>query len=301
MPKKIIVTTGDPNGIGAEVTKKALKGFDRSRFVVISNSKIIEYPDVEIPLEGDVEPSKITKVGGEFSYQCLKKACELAKTGEYSAIVTAPVAKEAMHLAGHKFSGQTEVLELFLAKDGQKAEMLFVARDFRVLLLTRHVALKSISLDVDTVIKKISNLNSFLAEKLNIESPRLALCAFNPHAGENGLFGSEEIEILYPAIEILRKRGINISKPLPADTLFIEAGKSYLKGENVPYDCYIACYHDQGLIPIKTVASDSTVNTTIGLDIIRTSPAHGTAFDIAGKNLADESSMVEAIKQALLY
>lgn len=296
--KKIIITTGDPNGIGAEVTIKALKNFDRDNFVIISNSKIFKDKcDIEIPFEPDISYGKITKECGEFSYHALKKACELAKTSEYSAIVTAPVSKEALHLAGYNFSGQTEILEKLLSHDNQKAEMLFVAKDFRVLLLTRHVGLKEINLTQELIINKIQNLNKFLKEKLNIENPKLALCAFNPHAGENGLFGMEEQDIIMPAVKDLRENEIDITNPLPADTLFVNAGKNYLKGKKVPYDCYIACYHDQGLIPIKTLASDETVNTTIGLDIIRTSPAHGTAFDISGKGIANESSMVEAIRQ----
>lgn len=301
MRKKVIITTGDPNGIGAEVTVKALKHFDRNNFFIISNKKVLDFePDMEIPLD-KIELSKITKEGGEFSYQALKKACELAKTGEFSAIVTAPVAKEALHLAGYNFSGQTEILEKFLAHNNQKAEMLFVAKDFRVLLLTRHVALKEINLTKDLIINKVKNLNNFLKNHNKIKNPKLALCAFNPHASENGLFGNEEKEILIPAVEELNKKGINITMPLPSDTLFVKAGQNYLKEDKIPYDCYIACYHDQGLIPIKTVASEKTVNTTIGLDIIRTSPAHGTAFDIAGKGIADESSMTEAIRQALEY
>ena len=300
--KKILLTTGDFNGIGAEITKKALKHFNRDDIFIISNKKVLGFePDFEIELEGEITPSKITKASGEFSFQCLKKACELAKSGEYKAIVTAPLAKEALHLAGHKYSGQTEILEHFLAHDGQKAEMLFVAKDFRVLLLTRHVALKNICLTKELILNKIKNLHSFLKEKHGLEQPKLALCAFNPHAGENGLFGDEESNIIKPAVKELREKGIDITEPLPADTLFVKAGKNYLRGSKIPYDCYVACYHDQGLIPIKTVASEETVNTTIGLDIIRTSPAHGTAFDIAGKGIANESSMVEAIRQAMEY
>ncbi len=201
-----------------------------------------------------------------------------------------------MYLAGHNYNGQTEVLEHFLAHNGQKAEMLFIAKDFRVLLLTRHIALKDIKLSKELILEKVERLRSFFQNKLYIKKPSFALCAFNPHAGENGILGSEEDEILIPAVEMIRKRGINITNPLPADTLFINGVQSYLKNEKTPYDCYIACYHDQGLIPIKAVASDKTVNMTIGLDIVRTSPSHGTAFDIAGKNIANPDSMIEAIK-----
>ena len=140
------------------------------------------------------------------------------------------------------------------------------------------------------VVEKISNLREFFVSHIGIKEPKFALCAFNPHAGEDGILGREEIEILQPAVDELRAKGINITNPLPADTLFIKA---------LDYDCCIANYHDQGLIPIKTVAGDKTVNMTIGLDIIRTSPGHGTAFDISGKNIADETGMIEAIKAVL--
>ena len=206
-----------------------------------------------------------------------------------------------MNLAGHKFNGQTEVLERLLAHDGQKAEMLFVSKDFRVLLLTRHCAIKDVSknLTKEVILEKVERLRSFFQNKLLIKKPSFALCSLNPHAGENGLIGDEEEKIMIPAIEAVRNRGINITNPRPADTLFIKAVQNYLNGEKLPYDCYIACYHDQGLIPVKSVASKKTVNMTIGLDILRTSPSHGTAFDIAGKNIADPESMMEAIKYCL--
>lgn len=311
--KKIAITTGDVNGIGAEVTIKALHKLNLpvEDIVLISNKNVMEfysnfsdscstvwqnYELINIDLEtNNIIPGLITKESGDFSFRALKKACEMAKKSEISAIVTAPVAKEALHLAGHKFNGQTEVLQKYLAHDGQLAEMLFVAKDFRVLLLTRHLALKDICLNKEEVVEKIVNLNNFFRHNLGILSPKFALCAFNPHAGESGILGREEIEILSPAVADLVKMGIDITEPLPADTLFIEGGQAYLSGSRLPYDCYIAMYHDQGLIPIKTVASDKTVNMTIGLDVIRTSPCHGTAFDIAGKNLASENSMIEAI------
>ena len=299
MKDKIIITTGDPNGIGAEISIKALNKLDLpvSDVAVVSNPAVIDfygklnknYEIIEIPYnKNDIQPGKVTAQAGEFSFQSLKKACEL----KGRAIVTAPVAKNALHLAGHNFNGQTEILQEFLAHDGQLAEMLFVAGNFRVLLLTRHCALKDIALTKELVIEKITNLHGFFVEKLGIKEPKFALCGFNPHSGEDGILGTEEIEILRPAVEILRGRGIDITDPLPADTLFV----NYFKDS---YDCYIANYHDQGLIPIKTVAGSKTVNMTIGLDVIRTSPGHGTAFDIAGKNLADETGMVEAIKAVL--
>ena len=303
---KIVITTGDPNGIGAEITIKALNksDIDSSKIAVISNRKILnyygclnkDYEIIEIPYSSEIKVGEITKEAGEFSFMSVKCACEIGA----KAIVTAPVAKHALYLAGHKYSGQTEILQKYLAKDGQSAEMLFVAGNFRVLLLTRHLPLKEINLTKDEVKEKIINLNKFFTEKLNIQNPKFALCGFNPHAGEGGILGREEIDVLIPAVEELRENGIDITKPLPADTLFSKIRKD---GDNWfgDYDCYIANYHDQGLIPIKTIAGNKTVNMTTGLDIIRTSPGHGTAFDIAGKNIADETSMIEAIKEAMKF
>lgn len=317
--KKIAITTGDVNGIGAEITIKALNKLNlpKENVVLISNRDVLDYYSrksrlgfpaqqyefVEIGFNiNNIKPGQTTKESGEFSFQCLKKACELAKNGEIDAIVTAPVSKETLYQAGHKYNGQTEVLQEFLSHGGQKAEMLFVANDFRVLLLTRHVALKDIVITKEMIIDKVSNLDKFFKDKLKIKNPKFALCALNPHAGEHGILGREEIDIIIPAVNDLREKGIDITNPLPADTLFIEAARNYLKTVQPfdpstfqLYDCYIAMYHDQGLIPIKTIASDKTVNMTIGLDVLRTSPCHGTAFDIAGKNIASEQSMIESI------
>ena len=304
---KIAITTGDPNGIGAEITIKALNllNIPPRDIVIISNSKVLNtygclnnnYELIEVDYSEKIIPGEVSAPAGDFSFRLLEKACEIKP----KFIVTAPTSKEAMNLAGHKFNGQTEVLEHFLAHNGQKAEMLFVSKDFRVLLLTRHCALKNVSgiLTKEVIIEKTERLRSYFQNKLLIKKPSFALCALNPHAGENGLIGDEEEKTLVPAIEAVRNRGINITNPLPADTLFIKAVQNYLKGEKSPYDCYIACYHDQGLIPIKSAASEKTVNMTIGLDIIRTSPSHGTAFDIAGKNIANPDSMMEAIKYCL--
>ncbi len=303
---KIAITTGDPNGIGAEITIKALNELDlpQDKIVLISNKDVLDYYGkldkkydiIEIPFDKrDIKVGKVTKEAGEFSFQSLLKVCEIKP----KAIVTAPVAKNAMYLAGHNFNGQTEVLQKYLAHDNQLAEMLFVANNFRVLLLTRHCALKDVYLTKDIIVKKITNLVKTFNNHFNIPNPRFALCGFNPHSGEDGILGREEIDILIPAVKELQALGVDISMPLPADTLFVKAGNHYFKGEKDDYDCYIANYHDQGLIPIKTVACDKTVNMTIGLDIIRTSPGHGTAFDIAGQNIADPNGMISAIREVL--
>lgn len=303
---KIAITTGDPNGIGAEITIKALNELDlpQDKIVLISNKDVLDYYGeldkkydiIEIPFDKrDIKVGKVTKEAGEFSFQSLLKVCEIKP----KAIVTAPVAKNAMYLAGHNFNGQTEVLQKYLAHDNQLAEMLFVANNFRVLLLTRHCALKDVYLTKEIIVKKITNLVKTFNNHFNIPNPRFALCGFNPHSGEDGILGREEIDILIPAVKELQALGVDISMPLPADTLFVKAGNHYFKGEKDDYDCYIANYHDQGLIPIKTVAGDKTVNMTIGLDIIRTSPGHGTAFDIAGQNIADPNGMISAIREVL--
>lgn len=303
---KIAITTGDPNGIGAEITIKALNELDlpQDKIVLISNKDVLDYYGkldkkydiIEIPFDKrDIKVGKVTKEAGEFSFQSLLKVCEIKP----KAIVTAPVAKNALYLAGHNFNGQTEVLQKYLAHDNQLAEMLFVANNFRVLLLTRHCALKDVYLTKEIIVKKITNLVKTFNNHFNIPNPRFALCGFNPHSGEDGILGREEIDILIPAVKELQALGVDISMPLPADTLFVKAGNHYFKGEKDDYDCYIANYHDQGLIPIKTVAGDKTVNMTIGLDIIRTSPGHGTAFDIAGQNIADPNGMISAIREVL--
>lgn len=296
MKNKIVITTGDVNGIGPEITLKALQNFDCKDFVLVSNSRILKHYGmknlpceiVEIPYNAEITEGKNTKESGEFSYQAIKKACELSPL----AIVTSPVSKEALHLAGYNFNGQTEILEKFLAKNGEKAEMLFAARDFRVLLLTRHCALKDVKITKEMIVNKVMTLKKALGK----ENLHLAFCGLNPHAGENGVIGTEENEIIIPAIDELRTMGIKADYPQPADTLFIQADGAFKKGEKQPYDCYIAMYHDQGLIPMKLIGKDEAVNVTIGLDILRTSPAHGTAFDIAGKNIANPQSMISAIK-----
>lgn len=310
MSKKIAITAGDFNGIGPEVIIKALNKLNppKDRVLLIGAKQLFSglntnYEIEEVPFDNNwLCLGRETKEAGEFSYNCLIKACELVKMGEIGAIVTAPVSKNAMHLAGHNFSGQTEVLEQFLAnpKKDEKAEMVFVSNDLRILLLTRHLPLKEIKITKELLIEKIQRINRVLVNNFKIEFPKIALCSLNPHAGENGILGREEIEEFTPAIEYLRSEGINVSDPMPSDTLFAKAAKNYVNQQKQPYDIYCACYHDQGLIPIKVLAMENTVNMTAGLSIIRTSPAHGTAYDIAGKGIAGENSMICAIKQALL-
>ena len=307
--RKIGITLGDFNGIGPEIVVKALNHLHlpKKDFVIIGSSALLKDLDIEHDIvdvsfsDKDIQLGEETKQAGEFSYQCLVKACELAKNGEINAIVTAPVSKNALHLAGHYYSGQTEILEKFLSNNitKEKAEMLFVSGDFRVLLLTRHVALKDVKITKDLLIEKITRINNVLKEHFYVQNPNIALCSLNPHSGENGILGMEEIEEFAPAIENLRLQNIVLSNPMPSDTLFVKAAKAYNTGKKQPYDVYCACYHDQVLIPIKVLAMDKAVNMTVGLPVLRTSPAHGTAYDIAGKGIADYTSMVCAIKELL--
>ena len=310
--KKIAITLGDPNGISPEITIKALNFLDlpQDKVVLIANKEILEYYNEEFDLslekdykileipyrKEDIKIGMETEEAGEFAFRALIKACDLAINQEIDAIVTAPVSKNAMKMAGHNYSGQTEVIEQYLAQSHQNAEMIFVCDKFSVLLLTRHIALKDVPEKIKKafIVKKIEKLEKSLKLQLGIANPKIAICALNPHASENGMFGDEENNEIIPAVEELKYKEININGPFPADALFTKCAT-----EECNYDCYVAMYHDQGLIPIKLMERDNCVNTTIGLDVLRTSPAHGTAFDIAGQNIANEASMIKAIELAI--
>ncbi|MBR3604966.1 MAG: 4-hydroxythreonine-4-phosphate dehydrogenase PdxA [Candidatus Gastranaerophilales bacterium] len=288
---KIAITTGDKKGIGKEITKKALDILKPNKEdVLIIGEKIdVDYDFIEID----------EKENGAFCYKALELACKMALDKKIKGLVTAPVSKYELHKSGYVFNGQTEVIESLLTHDNQKAQMTFIADELKVMLLTRHLALKDVKLTVENIIEQTKILNNFLIEKYNIKNPKIALCALNPHCGEEGILGMEEIEILNPAVEFLNKNNISITKPISADALFARIGCEYLNNKKLSYDAILACYHDQGLCPIKALAFDNAINTTIGLDIIRTSPSSGTAYDIAGKGIANPNSMVEAIKLAL--
>lgn len=310
--KKIAITLGDPNGISPEITIKALNFLDlpKDKVILIANKTILDfyqeeynlslekdYEIVEIPYrKEDINIGKETEFSGEFAFRAIVQACNLAINQEIDAIVTAPVSKNAMKMAGHNYNGQTEVLEQYLAQSNQKAEMIFVCDRFNVLLFTRHVALKDVAEKVkkEAIISTVERLEKSLRLQLGIRYPKIAICALNPHAGENGMFGEEEINEIIPAVKYLKNKGINIDGPFAADALFTNCAQNVCE-----YDCYIAVYHDQGLIPVKLLERDNCVNTTIGLGVLRTSPAHGTAFDIAGKNIANANSMISAIELAL--
>ena len=310
--KKIAITIGDPNSIGAEIAVKAINSgcIDTNKIILFANKNILDFYNLKLEcdvefVEIDFDINNITvgqksKFGGEFAYKTLEYI--LTNTNKYNlkSLVTAPVSKYALNLAGYNYSGQTEILQKFIGNEKQKAQMLFVANDFRIMLLTRHIPILDVpkAITVDLLFNSISQLNHELKKYYKIENPKIALCALNPHAGENGILGNEEVNIFEKAINNLREANICISEPYPADALFKKAGYYYLKNEKQPYDCYISAYHDQGLCAIKPISQENCVNTTIGLDILRTSPCHGTAFDIAGKNIADATSMICALKDA---
>lgn len=288
---KIAITTGDKKGIGKEITKKALDILKpKKEEVLIIGEKIdVDYDVLEVE----------EKENGVFCYKSLEIACNLAKEGLIKGLTTAPVSKFELHKSGYYFNGQTEVIEKLLAHGNQKAQMIFIANDLKVMLLTRHCALAEVKLNIEDVIEQTNILNNFLVKKYNIKDPKIALCGLNPHCGEEGILGREEIEVLNPAVEILNENKVNITKPISADALFARVGREYLNKQKLSYDAILACYHDQGLCPIKALAFDDAINTTIGLDIIRTSPSSGTAYDIAGMGIANPDSMVCAIKLAL--
>ncbi len=318
--KNIAITIGDVGGIGSEIIIKALNSPEISsnlhKFILIgskdffyntANKLGVGLPDnieiFDIPLEvSKTVIGKPSAESGRHSFLALKQACKLAKKGLISAIVTAPVSKEAVNKAGFFYSGQTEILKEFLKKGKNSLpEMLFVTENLRVMLLTRHLKLDSVSseLSIKGIIRSITTLNNSLINDFKIAKPKIAVCGLNPHAGENGILGHEEDYLIKPAIKsLINKSKINVEGPFPADALWAKTAKIYLSGGVLPYDAYVACYHDQGLIPVKMLAMEKAVNTTINLPIIRTSPSHGTAYDIAGQNKADFQSMIEAIKLA---
>lgn len=315
MQKKIAVTIGDPSGIGPEIILKSIKENKSlaEKLLLIGNKEIfLQYAEkLDLPIsnleiydiEGNISNLKEgvpTIESGIISFNAVKTACEFARQDEIRAIVTAPISKKAINMAGFKYSGHTEILQE-LINDNKPVEMFFVADDFRVLLLTRHISLIDVPkvLTTEKIIESCLILNKSLKKDFKSINPKIAICGLNPHAGEDGLLGNEEQQIIIPAInELQSKYGINIEGPFPADTIWLKAVKPYLEKTSQPYDAYIACYHDQGLIPMKLLAMEETVNVTINMPVIRTSPSHGTAFDNAGKNIASFRSMESAIKLA---
>ena len=296
---------GDPSGIGPEVTLKALaspkiKGL--ANFLVIGDRSLLvrtardtgckNFAHIldmaNVPAKNFVY-GKSNALFGKASMQYIDMALKLIDTGEAGAVITAPVNKFSIMKSGlSNFYGHTEY---FAAKSkSKKFAMMFVSRDIKVVLVTRHVSLRRVPdmLSPEMIYDTIALTDKYLKEYFQIQSPKIAVCGLNPHAGEGGSFGSEEAKVIIPAIKKASKSIKNIYGPLPADIAFHEAIKN-------KYDAVIAMYHDQGLAPFKMLYFNSGVNLTLGLPFIRTSPDHGTAFDLAGKGVADPTSMIEAI------
>ena len=314
---------GDPCGIGPEIVAKALADESlraQGRFVIFglseaftyaadmaevdyrwvrdrhenirrypNNIVVLDYDELTGPAPLEHEP---TAFGGKASLAFVEDAVSAAQAGAIDALVTAPISKQAWTLAGEHFPGHTELL----AKRTRTKNyaMMFVAPQLKVVLATIHTSLMGVRdlFTIGCVFNPIDLADQALRDWFDMDEPHIAVCGLNPHAGEDGQFGDEEKRIIAPAVLMASEGGIHVDGPFPADTLF---GKA-VAGE---YDCVVAMYHDQGLIPIKLLAWHDAVNLTLGLPIIRTSPCHGTAFDIAGKNAADPASMVAAIRLAL--
>ena len=317
--KPLLITMGDPAGIGPEVIVSSLhKQRNKFKAIIIGCPNVIERAInitgiksklkilstlndakfepgfIEILKIKDLEPlpkfGLANKVCGNSSFEAIKLAIKYALKNETSGIVTGPICKESLSLANINFPGHTEILAKY--SGSQYYGMLLVNNEIKVLLSTIHCSLSN-AIKKLTYTSQIKNIR--LAHQgaitLGCKKPRIAVAGLNPHAGEGGLFGNEEKKIIIPAIKAAQKEGFDVSGPWPGDTIFLKAREGN-------FDIVIAQYHDQGLIPIKYMGLDSGVNITLGLPFVRTSPDHGTAFDIAGKAIANSSSFEKAIEYA---
>ncbi len=328
-PRPIAITMGDPAGVGPEIIVKAATRLrDRLdsgdlRLLVIGHRPALDeaartlghapipvaVPDADFPalsvapVGGDapIPLGQVSSAGGECAYRAVERGVTLAMDGKIGAIVTAPLNKEALNLAGHHFAGHTDMLAKLTGS--RDSVMMLAHGPMRVSHLTTHIALHDVPARLTPVrLRRVVDLTHQALVGLGIENPHIAIAALNPHAGEGGLFGREDIEVTMPAVEAMRADGLNISGPIPGDTVFVK-----LRGGQ--YDAVVAMYHDQGHIPVKLLGFQidpatgqwtalNGINVTLGLPIIRTSVDHGTAFDIAGKGIANETSLVEAIEYA---
>lgn len=290
----LALTMGDPNGIGPEIINRYLVKYPSKKIMLIGNKKALgKCPNEIIDPFGELSEigkARATAENGLASYAYVKKAIELAKTGTVEAVVTAPLNKTALHLAGINYDGHTEILA---AETGVKNfAMMFWSPQLKIILTTIHKALKNVpELITQERLQNTLDLAYCGLRDLGLGNPQIAVCGLNPHAGEEGAFGREEIEIIQPIIAAANRNGKKVYGPFPADTLFI---KDKLK----KFDLIIAHYHDQGLIPLKMLAFHSAVNITVGLPIVRTSVDHGTAYDLVGKNSAAIGSLKNAIRLA---
>jgi 4-hydroxythreonine-4-phosphate dehydrogenase len=274
---RIAITTGDPSGIGPEIAQKAAAD-PRVR----AACEPLIYGATKV-----FEPGKLSAEAGQMAYETILRAVRDAEGGGVQAIATAPINKEALALAGLPWRGHTDMLAALT--NTRDVAMMFHSARLLVVLATIHIPLAEVPAALTSeALGTIIRLTAEAMPKFGIAAPRIALAGLNPHAGEHGVIGHEEERVLIPAVAIARAKGINLTGPWPGDTVFARA----VGGE---FDVVIACYHDQGLIPVKLIAFGEAVNVTLGLPIIRTSVDHGTAFDIAGKGVASPESLIHAV------
>jgi len=322
-PPYIAVTMGDGAGVGPEITAAAVLDpgiLALARPVVIGDAERLRRALEILQLRAEVhavetvhdavfdgEPrvnvidlallppdlpwGELSAVAGDAAFQYVRVAAELAMAGDVQAICTAPLNKEAMHLGGHRFPGHTELLADLTG--AEEVSMMLSTPQLKVIHVTTHVGLvDAVALVTPDLVERTIRRGHDALVRAGVAAPRIGVCAINPHAGENGLFGyGEEAERIAPGVEAARRRGIDATGPLPADTLFFLASRR-------DYDLVVAMYHDQGHGPIKVLGIEAGVNITVGLPVIRTSVDHGTAFDIAGTGAVDVRSMIEALRQA---
>jgi 4-hydroxythreonine-4-phosphate dehydrogenase len=279
---RVAITAGDPAGIGPEIVAKAAA--DASVLAVCE--PMIMAP----PADAAIRPGEVSAAAGRAAYDTIVRAVDAARRGDVDAIATAPVNKLAFAQAGLEWKGHTDLLAHLCGVP--HVAMMFHSPTLKVVLITVHLPLKDVSSRITpALVDRTISLTVEAMTSFGTPRPRLALAGLNPHAGENGVIGEEDDRVLAPAVARAKAAGVDIAGPIPGDTVFVRASR----GE---FDCVIACYHDQGLIPVKLLAFGQAVNVTIGLPIIRTSVDHGTAFDIAGKGVADAGSMIAAVKLA---
>ncbi|WP_026325581.1 4-hydroxythreonine-4-phosphate dehydrogenase PdxA [Sphingomonas sp. Mn802worker] len=315
----LVVAMGDPAGVGPETIAKAWEArADHALppFVVVGDARAIEavwqgpiarigdlrdasrqfgtaLPVLSLHDAGAVVPGQPSADGARAAFHALETATGLTQSGAARALVTAPVAKAQMYQVGFTYPGQTEFVAERCGVSRENAVMMLAGPSLRVVPLTTHVPLADVSglLTVELILAKVRVTVRGLRKNFGIAQPRLAIAGLNPHAGESGALGREEIDVVEPAIAQLRAEGIDIDGPLAADTMFHPRARAR-------YDAAICCYHDQALVPLKTLHFDEGVNMTLGLPIVRTSPDHGTAFGIAGQDKAHPGAMVAAIAMA---
>ncbi|RKK03780.1 4-hydroxythreonine-4-phosphate dehydrogenase PdxA [Pseudoroseomonas wenyumeiae] len=318
----IAITMGDASGVGPEIIMKALARPEvhaLCRPLVVGDAArlreagailrtALDVAALASPAEARFAPGRVdcidlglippghpfgqlSPLSGEAAYRYIERATRLVEAGEADAICTAPLSKEALHAAGHKYPGHTELLAHLTGTP--EVSMMLVAPKLRVIHVTTHIGLMDAIRRIEPgLVERVIARGHATLVKAGIAAPRIGVCGINPHAGENGLFGQgEEEEKIIPAVQACQARGWKVDGPLPADTLFFRAARG-------DFDLVVAMYHDQGHAPVKVMGLEAGVNITVGLPVIRTSVDHGTAFDIAGQGIADDGSLVEALRQA---